>query len=148
MTELVSDLVNTDLHAIAVFLAVRLLFFSFFISVLAGHREYFNEASWILLVMGTAATISAAIFGLIPSSTSVESASHIHHVMTYQSLGWLGTATVLGILVWRYTSRRQFSDVGMRSVYRFLVTICLIVALLVAASGGKAWSIQLFDSRD
>lgn len=127
-----------DLHPIIVHFAIGGLFISFALSLLARFRSNptFNEASWILLVVGGLATLPSVITGLIAHSPYEETAL-VSAIEPHQFLGMLGTLAVLGLLVWRTLARRKGKDIGAHPLYLAIASLGLVWLVLLGGTGGN-----------
>ncbi|MBV7332831.1 DUF2231 domain-containing protein [Chloroflexi bacterium TSY] len=133
------DFVNNifkDLHPIIVHFPIALLVLSFGLTVVARHWPSLHEQTGLLLWIGGLATIPATATGLI--SHEPYEATVLHDVIeTHQLLGMLGTVVMIGLVIWRYLSRRKGQDAGTSLLYLAFAVVGLVWLFLLGGTGGN-----------
>ena len=125
-----------DLHPIIVHFPIALLVLSFTLSLFWQRNERFNAASWLLLVVGGFATLPAVVTGLI-SHLPYEDTTLAGVIEQHQLLGLIGSALTLGLLTWRYRSRRKGNDVGSKPYYLAIAGIGIVWLVVLGGTGGN-----------
>lgn len=126
----------TDLHPIFVHFPIALLFVSFGLTVAGQWKAQWHETSWFLLILGGLATIPATISGLIAHRPYEDTPSMVY-IESHEMLGIIGTLITLGVLGWRWRSRRQGRDVGLSKVYLVIVVVGLVWLFFLGGTGGN-----------
>ena len=125
-----------DLHPIIVHFPIALLVLSFTLSLFWQRNERLNAASWLLLVVGGFATLPAVVTGLI-SHLPYEDTALAGVIEQHQLLGLIGSALTLGLLTWRYRSRRKGNDVGSKPYYLAIAGIGIVWLVVLGGTGGN-----------
>lgn len=127
-----------DLHPMIVHFALAGLFLSFALTLWARirPRASLNELSWILLVVGVAAAIPSTVTGLIAHLPYEESALAAA-IEPHQFLGMIGTLVSTGVLIWRFTARRQGKDLDAHPAYLGLAVLGLAWLVVLGGTGGN-----------
>ena len=125
-----------DLHPIVVHFPIALLVLSFILSLFWRRSERLNSVSWLLLVVGGLATLPATVTGLISHIPYEE--TELHGVIEqHQILGLVGTLLTLGLLIWRYLSRRRGTDIGTKPYYLVIAGIGIVWLFVLGGTGGN-----------
>lgn len=125
-----------DLHPMIVHFPIALLILSFSVSFLARRSERLNDASWWLLVVGGLSTLPATVTGLL-AHIPYEETSLAGVIEQHQLLGLIGSALTLGLLVWRYLSRRKGNDIGTKPFYLAAAGVGVVWLFVLGGTGGN-----------
>ena len=128
--------IQRDLHPIIVHFPIALLILSFTLSLFWRRNERLNAASWLLLVLGGLATLPAVITGLI-SHEPYEETALSGVINQHQLLGLIGSALTLGLLTWRYLSRRKDRDIGTKPFYLIVAGLGIVWLVVLGGTGGN-----------
>lgn len=125
-----------DLHPIMVHLPIGSLLVSFALSFAALRWSQLQESSWLLLVIGSLATVPATISGLV-AHFPYEETSLVEVIEVHQPLGLAGTVVTLATLGWRWRPRRVGRDVGQSPIYLGIVAAGLLWLVVLGGTGGQ-----------
>lgn len=135
MFDFVGNILN-DLHPIFVHFPIALLLVSFGLTAVARLRPEFHETSWLLLVLGGLSTLPATITGLIAHEPYEETASMMF-IQSHEMLGIIGTVFTLGVLLWRWQSRKRGEDVGLTTPYLAVAIVGMLWLFVLGGTGGE-----------
>ena len=126
----------SDLHPIFVHFPIALLLVSFGMTIVARWRPALHETSWLLLVLGGLSTLPATVTGLIAHQPYEETPS-MAYIESHEVLGILGTLLTIGVLVWRWRTRRNGSDAGQTRLYAGVAIVGMVWLFLLGGTGGN-----------
>ena len=133
---LLSDTVQ-DLHPITVHFPIALLVFSAGLSVFLFIRPNaaLQQATWILLWVGTLSAAVSSVTGLISHFPYEE--TELHSVIeTHQFWSFGVTALFIAVTIWRWFSRRRQTDAGTSPRYLLVVLIGIAALTMSGLTGG------------
>lgn len=135
MFDFVGNIVN-DLHPIFSHFPIALLVLSFGLTILAKVWPNLHEPSWLLLWTGGLSAIPSTVTGLIAHEPYETTALH-EVIETHQFLGMVGTLVMIGLVIWRFRSRRQGGDVGTGIPYLAFAVVGLLWLFVLGGTGGE-----------
>lgn len=130
------DHLFTDLHPILVHFPIALLLLSFAATVAARLWPKLHEPAWLFLLIGAPLALPATITGLI-AHLPYEGYALSSAIEPHQFLGIGGTLVTLGLLFWRYRTRRKGQDSGQGLPYLLIALIGLVWLFLLGGTGGN-----------
>ena len=125
-----------DLHPIIVHFPIALLVVSFGLSLASLVKPDWLKAAWITFVIGSLATIPAAITGIISHMPYEESAIY-ETIETHQFLGFATTLIFIGLLIWRWVMLRKGKDIGNTWLFIMAMGVGVIFLTLTGGNGGN-----------
>ena len=132
------DLLNNALthpHPILVHFPIALLVVSWVLDLVSRRAPSLRASGWVLLVLGTLATIPATITGIL-AHFPYEGSGAIEAIETHERLGLLTTLIFVALTIWRWWSRRRGADIAGSWIYAALTLGGLLVLTLAGANGG------------
>ena len=124
-----------DAHPIIVHFPIALLFLGILLSYATRWKPEWIEMTWILLLIGGLATLPATVSGLIAHSP-YESTEIYEVIERHQMLGFGTTVLFLGLIFWRWRSRRSGRDIGASVPYLAILTVGLVLLFFLGETGG------------
>ena len=125
-----------DLHPIFNHFPIAFLVGSFLLAFARYRWAKVEPVEWFLFAWGALMCMPAAITGIM-AHEAYES-SPIHETIERHGLpANLGTLAMLGMLVWRYRTRKAEDDVGRKRPYLVFAALGLLWILFVGGTGGN-----------
>lgn len=127
-----------DLHPIFNHFPIALLSVSFLLAFAKRKWASLSQTEWLLFAWGALMTMPTAITGIV--AHEAYEALPIHNTIESHGLpANLGTLFMLGLLIWRWRSRRKdvAQDVGNQSWYLAIAVLGLLWIFYVGGSGGS-----------
>ncbi len=134
--DLISDTIQ-DIHPITVHFPIALLIVSAALSAVMFARPSaaLQEATWVLLWVGTLSAFVSSVTGLISHFPYEETDLHgVIEVHQFWSFG--ATALFLAVTVWRWLSRRWRGDAGTQPLYLLVVLVGVAALTMSGLTGG------------
>ncbi len=134
--DIISDTI-TDIHPIIVHFPIALLIVSAALSIWVRVRgsDSMNQASWVLLLIGTVGAIAASITGII--GHEAYEGTPVHNVIdTHQNWSFATTALFIALVVWRSISRWRGSDAGRSIIYLAVILVGTGFLTMSGMTGG------------
>ena len=134
--ELLSDTVQ-DLHPITVHFPIALLIMSAGLSIILYIKPNaaLQQATWVLLWVGTVSAVVSSIAGLI-SHVRYEETAVYGVIETHQNWSFGVTGLFIAVTIWRWFSRKRQADAGTKPLYVIVVLIGVAVLTISGLTGG------------
>ena len=134
--ELLSDTVQ-DLHPITVHFPIALLIMSAGLSIILYIKPNaaLQQATWVLLWVGTVSAVVSSIAGLI-SHVRYEETAVYGVIETHQNWSFGVTGLFIAVTIWRWLSRKRQADAGTKPLYLIVVLIGVAVLTISGLTGG------------
>ncbi|NPV55816.1 MAG: DUF2231 domain-containing protein [Anaerolineae bacterium] len=125
-----------DLHPMIVHFPIVLFMLSFIFALASRFLPKLQDSEWLLLVLGAITAPLAVITGL-GAHLPYEETALAAVIEPHQFSAILGTLVMVGVTIWRYTSRRKGKDIGRSPAYLVFAVLGILWIVIVGGTGGQ-----------